>query len=119
MHRYIARGLAAEMLMGRRVYYVAPTKTDAENALLEVRAAVAGYKRLGACSFRNSRANSVIEHRSGGYIRFLSYGGCAVGQEGSLRGHKGDTVIVQAVRDELPRRTLALLLAIGPADFLP
>lgn len=112
MHRYIARGLAAEMLMGRHLFYVALSADDAERALLEVWSAVGAYKRHGSCSLRNSAANRVITHRSGGYVRILS-------SQTKLEGYQGDTVIVQAARDELSLPVLARLLAIGPAEFLP
>ena len=97
MNRYIAQGLAADLVGGKRILFVGELQADAREALKQTDVLL--IKADGR--HRTVRANGEerIEHPSGGLIRFISGR-----SQSAARGFSFDIVVLPSHSDSEPYR---------------
>lgn len=102
MNRYVRTGLHIDLLDGKRVLYLGPTRHEGRYVLDEMAA------EMDLTETRVVRVNGAerIEHRSGGWVRFSSIGS-------SLRGYNVDVVVVDGDLSDSATEDIRVMTAAG------
>lgn len=102
MNRYVRTGLHIDLLDGKRVLYLGPTRGYAREVLRSL------ADELDPAEARVYRADGAerIQHRSGGSVRFSSIGS-------SLRGYSVDVVVVDGDPSIEQGQDIGVLMAAG------